>query len=446
MMMSNLSGEQGIDSAINLCTQGAMAAFRFAKWFMKASEAKGANQTGTLISDACSAYRGGFVKNSGNPELNTLLSDLSGIQIAPSGGNFIFFGDKSDLSYFWKKAAKDQPTVLLKQHIDSIPDEKLRVKVLSEMNKARADGLLAYDGRSFSLTEAGKKAVLKPNFIVSRLKKEAKQLERAAVSLAKDANVPMSKQGSFDTDDFFEAAMRRSQTMLKSTSSIEGRYEVFLPYEDKPRTFNITNSFEDKELNTTYYGMISKNNLKIDLPKEAFGVIAFKNAEEGKAYIREFPETVKECQKIFEDMGLKYTVPGEKWTETEDAYSVELDQTYERLNVPKSEAVKLDDERLQLDLDRNGSYRISTGNVGYNVDGERAMGNISRHYATTAVQSSTSVQTATKTIGAVADAIPPVEGVSAAAKTVMTAIAKIGDAASASVSVADQGISLSQKL
>ena len=446
MMMSNLSGEQGIDSAINLCTQGAMIAFRFTKWFMKTSEIKGANQTGSLISDACSAYRGGFVKNSGDPELNTLLSDLSGVQVSPNGGDFIFFGDKSDLSYFWKKTSQDQSTVLLKQHIDSIPDEKLRVKVLSEMNKARADGLLAYDGRSFSLTEAGKKAVLKPNFIVSRLKKEAKQLERAAISLAKDANVPLPKQGSFDTDDFFYAALERSMSNMSKTAPISGSYEVFLPYEDKPRTFNVINSFKNEKLNTTHYGMISKDGLRITLPKEAFGVIAFKNTEEGKAYIRAFPEKVKECQKIFEDMGLKYTVPGEKWTETENAYSVELDQPYERLNVPKSEAVKLDDERLQLDLDRNGSYRISTGNVGYNVDGERAMGNISRHYATTAVQSSTSVQTATKTIGAVADAIPPVEGVSAAAKTVMTAIAKIGDAASASVSVADQGISLSQKL
>ena len=112
-MMMNVSGEQSIDSALNMTTDGASNGFRFSKWIFKMgwrgtkfgwSHHKGAKHKQLeMMSDACSAYRGGCIRKSSKAELADLLNDLSGRDVARIGGNFLFLGDRTDLSLFWKR-------------------------------------------------------------------------------------------------------------------------------------------------------------------------------------------------------------------------------------------------------------------------------------------------------------------------------------------------------
>ena len=76
-MMVNISEEAGINGAMQLCTEATHGVGRFTSWLSRTtgsiartafgivknvSDKKGKNIS-ALVSDACSAYRGGFIKS-----------------------------------------------------------------------------------------------------------------------------------------------------------------------------------------------------------------------------------------------------------------------------------------------------------------------------------------------------------------------------------------------
>ena len=178
--LSHVTDEQGINSAMMLCGEGASGAYRLSKWGIKRAWNKRKSRRSTkpeqadpLVSDACSAYRGGYTSTD-NPENSTLLRDLSGKTNFPGNGEKPFFwtGEKDDLSWFWKKTERNTSVILPVETIDEIPEESLRARVRSTMEQARLDGLVDKVSNSYILTDKGQKEILDPEFIRRRLIKE----------------------------------------------------------------------------------------------------------------------------------------------------------------------------------------------------------------------------------------------------------------------------------
>ena len=175
---SHITDEQGINSAMMLAGTGAHGAYSLAKFCVKRElqkrKAKRAAETETeLVSDACSAYRGGTT-TSNNPEVHTLLQDLTGSPEMANASEKPFFwtGERGDLSYFWKKDEQGKPVVLKNETIEGIEDETVRAGVRSTMAQARMEGLLNRNGNDYILTDAGRNAILDPAFIKKRLVRE----------------------------------------------------------------------------------------------------------------------------------------------------------------------------------------------------------------------------------------------------------------------------------
>ena len=189
--LSHVTDEQGINSAMMLCGEGASGAYRLSKWGIKRAWNKRKSRRSTkpeqadpLVSDACSAYRGGYTSTD-NPENSTLLRDLSGKTNFPGNGEKPFFwtGEKDDLSWFWKKTERNTSVILPVETIDEIPDESLRARVRSTMEQARLDGLVDKVSNSYVLTDKGQKEILDPEFIRRRLIKECNLYANACENL-----------------------------------------------------------------------------------------------------------------------------------------------------------------------------------------------------------------------------------------------------------------------
>ena len=164
---SHVTDEAGINSAMMLAGAGAHGAYHLAKFcvkheLQKRKAKKTTEADDTLISDACSAYRGGTT-TSNDPEIHTLLQDLTG---SPDLGNA---GEKP---FFWKKDEQGKPVVLKNETIEGIEDEAVRTGVRSTVAQARMEGLLNRSGDDYFLTDAGKKVILNPTFIKKRLVRE----------------------------------------------------------------------------------------------------------------------------------------------------------------------------------------------------------------------------------------------------------------------------------
>ncbi len=175
---SHVTDEAGINSAMMLAGTGAHGAYHLAKFcvkheLQKRKAKKTTEADDTLISDACSAYRGGTT-TSNDPEIHTLLQDLTGSPDLGNAGEKPFFwtGERGDLSYFWKKDEQGKPVVLKNETIEGIEDEAVRTGVRSTVAQARMEGLLNRSGDDYFLTDAGKKVILNPTFIKKRLVRE----------------------------------------------------------------------------------------------------------------------------------------------------------------------------------------------------------------------------------------------------------------------------------
>ncbi len=196
-MMMNVSGEQGIDAALNFTTSGASTSFRFSKWIFKLGW-KGAklgwskhkavkDKQLEMMSDACSAYRGGYVHKGNSEELASLVRELGGNDATKLVGNELFLGDRTDLSLFWKKTEKNKPVTISRAKLEGIESADLRGRVISTFTKAQLDGLVAYDGNTYALTSKGREAILNPDFVLARIRGECKLFADANTQLQMDA-------------------------------------------------------------------------------------------------------------------------------------------------------------------------------------------------------------------------------------------------------------------
>ena len=400
-MMLNVTEEQSVNSAFNLTAQGISAGFRFSSWLEK-RKTKQANEADLqaqknateLRSDACSYYRGGYVQNADEPQMQELINDLRGTEFTRADGNFIFLGDKSDLSYFWKKNEANENIILPRSCIESIEDNSIKRGTLSALTQAKEKGFLTFDGEAYALTEKGKEAVLDPGFIANRLKAE---------------------------EVFYEKAWQG----LKDQSE---KLYVFTEAGAEPTEFYVIGSIKDGQ-GGEQMKLISDAKEEIMLPNDARGVIAFENKEAGAEFVKENPEKAAQMQRLIEmqrSAKEKELYPTENYAntyvESEDGYLVTLNNG-EKIELPKEDVIKLEDGSIKADIYYDKQYTLHVKDQKTTINGEglkeQLAKNATKATATASAAANTTVGAASAAAAnAAATAFPPAKAVTATVNVV----------------------------
>lgn len=400
-MMLNVTEEQSVNSAFNLTAQGISAGFRFSSWLEKRktkqtneADLQAQKNAAELRSDACSYYRGGYVQNADEPQMQELINDLRGTEFTRADGNFVFLGDKSDLSYFWKKNEANENIILPRSCIESIEDKSVKRGTLSVLTQAKEKGFLTFDGEAYALTEKGKEAVLDPGFIANRLKAE---------------------------EVFYEKAWQG----LKDQSE---KLYVFTEAGAEPTEFYVIGSIKDGQ-GGEQMKLISDAKEEIMLPNDARGVIAFESKDAGAEFVKENPEKAAQMQKLIEmqrSAKEKELYPTENYANTyvenENSYLVTLNNG-EKLELPKEDVVKLKDGSIKADIyyDKQYTLHVKDQKTAINGEGlrEQLAKNATKATATASTAANTTVGAATAAAAnAAATAFPPAKAVTATVNVV----------------------------
>ena len=387
-MMTQITDEQAINGALNICTQGGMAVTRFAGWFLRApgnmirmtgsiinytgkitekiKELKGRSEK-SLLEDACSYYRGGFVKNGAEPKMQELIADLRGTEFTRADGNFIFLGDKSDLSYFWKKNENNEPLVLLRSYVDSIDDPSIKRGTISALTQAKERGFLTFDGNAYALTKKGKEAVLDPGFIANRLKGE---------------------------EVFFEKAFQALKENLP-------KLYVFEELGKEPTEYYLIGTIKGAD-GQDFMKLMSEDKQELILPNEAKDKIAFENKEAGAEFVRENPDKAAELQeyvKAYKAEKNKELYPAENYKnpyeETENAYLITLNNG-NKLELPKEDVTKLEDGNIKADIYYDKEYTLYIKDQKTTINGDGVKGELTRNATKTTAETTKQTAEATK--------------------------------------------------
>lgn len=169
MIPFNISDEQPINTSAMMVGGMGRSAFRMSRWIARQRRAKRLENTG-LLKDALSVYRGGEAVKGDSQHLHELIRDLTGTTDLSAGKDFIFLGDRSDFSFFWRRE-KGKNIILDKQMIEQIPDAELKERVKSVMAMGVLDGSLLESKAGFTLSQKGEKLIYQMDFIMRRLKK-----------------------------------------------------------------------------------------------------------------------------------------------------------------------------------------------------------------------------------------------------------------------------------
>lgn len=393
-MMLNVTEEQSINSAFNLTAQGIRAGIHLHSWLEKRknetatkNDIETQKQETELRSDACSYYRGGHVENTNSTELQTLIQDLRGTEFTRADGNFVFLGDKSDLSYFWKKNEKNENVVLLRNYVDSIEDNSIKRGTLSALTQAKEKGFLTFDGNSYALTEKGKEAILDPGFIANRLKAE---------------------------EVFFE----KSWQGLKDNSQ---KFYVFTETNKEPTEYYLIGTIKGAEGND-FMKLISEDKQELILPGEAKGIIAFENKESGAEFVKENPDKIKDLQeyiKVYNMQKEKELFPTENYTnaytETENGYIIALNNG-DKLELPKEDVIKLENGNIKADIFYDKNYTLHIKDQKTTLNGEAVKEQLTKNATKTAETPITN--TVTNIIDGTATAFPPAKAVTSTVNVV----------------------------
>ena len=395
-MMLNVTEEQSVNSAFNLTAQGISAGFRFSSWLERRKTKQSADadiqaqkKAAELRSDACSYYRGGYVQNADEPQMQELINDLRGTEFTRADGNFVFLGDKSDLSYFWKKNEANENIILPRSCIESIEDKSIKRGTLSALTQAKEKGFLTFDGEAYALTEKGKEAVLDPGFIANRLKAE---------------------------EVFYEKAWQG----LKDRSE---KLYVFTEAGKDPTEFYVIGSIKDGQ-GGEQMKLISDAKEEIMLPNDARGVIAFESKDAGTEFVKENPEKAAQMQKLIEmqrSAKEKELYPTENYAntyvESEDGYIVTLNNG-EKIELPKEDVIKLEDGSIKADIYYDKQYTLHVKDQKTAINGEGLREQLAKN-ATKATAANTTVAAATAAAAnAAATAFPPAKAVTATVNVV----------------------------
>ena len=400
-MMFNVTEEQSVNGAFNLMSQGASAAKSLYSWLekrkqndLKQSELNVEQAKTDIRSDACSYYRGGYVANPNEAEFKALENGLRGTEFTRADGNFVFLGDKSDLSYFWKKNENNESVVLLRSYVDGIEDASVKRGTISALTQAKEKGFLTFDGEAYALTAKGKEAVLDPGFIANRLKAE---------------------------EVFYEKAWQG----LKDRSE---KLYVFTEAGADPTEFYVIGSIKDGQ-GGEQMKLISDAKEEIMLPNDARGVIAFESKEAGAEFVKENPEKAAQMQKLIEmqrSAKEKELYPTENYAntyvESEDGYLVTLNNG-EKIELPREDVIKLEDGSIKADIyyDKQYTLHVKDQKTAINGEGlrEQLAKNATKATATASTAANTTVGAATAAAAnAAATAFPPAKAVTATVNVV----------------------------
>lgn len=335
-MMLQVTEEQSVNGAFNLISQGASAAKSLYSWLekrkqndLKQSELNVEQAKTDIRSDACSYYRGGYVANPNEAEFKALENGLRGTEFTRADGNFVFLGDKSDLSYFWKKNENNESVVLLRSYVDGIEDASVKRGTISALTQAKEKGFLTFDGEAYALTAKGKEAVLDPGFIANRLKAEEVFFEKA-----------------------WQATKDNSQKLYVFTEAGKDPTEYY-------HIGNIKGS-DGKD----FMKLVSEDKQELILPEDAKGKIAFESKEAGAEFVKENPEKVKDLQeyvRVYNAEKEKELYPTEDYAnayvESENGYLITLNNG-EQLELPKEDVVKLENGNIKADIYYDKQYTL----------------------------------------------------------------------------------------
>ena len=335
-MMLQVTEEQSVNGAFNLISQGASAAKSLYSWLekrkqndLKQSELNVEQAKTDIRSDACSYYRGGYVANPNEAEFKALENGLRGTEFTRADGNFVFLGDKSDLSYFWKKNENNESVVLLRSYVDGIEDASVKRGTISALTQAKEKGFLIFDGEAYSLTEKGKTAVLDPEFIANRLKAE---------------------------EVFFEKAWQ-------ATKDNSQKLYVFTEAGKDPTEYYHIGNIKGADGNN-FMKLVSEDKQELILPEDAKGKIAFESKEAGVEFVKENPEKVKDLQeyiRVYNAEKEKELYPTEDYAnayvESENGYLITLNNG-EQLELPKEDVVKLENGNIKADIYYDKQYTL----------------------------------------------------------------------------------------
>ena len=335
-MMLQVTEEQSVNGAFNLISQGASAAKSLYSWLEKRkqndpkqSELNVEQAKTDIRSDACSYYRGGYVANPNEAEFKALENGLRGTEFTRADGNFVFLGDKSDLSYFWKKNENNESVVLLRSYVDGIEDASVKRGTISALTQAKEKGFLTFDGEAYALTAKGKEAVLDPGFIANRLKAEEVFFEKA-----------------------WQATKDNSQKLYVFTEAGKDPTEYY-------HIGNIKGS-DGKD----FIKLVNEDKQELILPEDAKGKIAFESKEAGAEFVKENPEKVKDLQeyvRVYNAEKEKELYPTEDYAnayvESENGYLITLNNG-EQLELPKEDVVKLENGNIKADIYYDKQYTL----------------------------------------------------------------------------------------
>lgn len=411
-MMLNVAEEQSVNSALNLTTQGISAGFRFSSWLERRKKNSAAEkdiqaqkEATELRSDACSYYRGGYAKNTDTAEMKELINDLRGTSFTRKNGNFVFLGDKSDLSYFWMKNEKNENVILKRSYVDSIEDASIKRGTLSALTQAKEKGFLTFDGEAYALTEKGKDAILDPGFIANRLKAE---------------------------EVFFEKAWQG----LKESSQ---KLYVFEEAGKEPTEYYHIGNIKGADGND-FMKLVNEDKQELILPEDAKGKIAFESKEAGAEFVKKNPDKVKDLQeyvRVYKAEKEKELYPSENYANTyeeaEGSYLVTLNNG-EKIELPKEDVVKLEDGSIKADIYYEKQYTLHIKEQKTAINGAGVKEQLSKNatkITTEATKATTDVASNTvSTVAKVATAVPPPEAVTATVNVVY----KIAQGASSAAS------------
>ena len=412
-MMFNVTEEQSVNGAFNLISQGASAAKSLYSWLekrkqndLKQSELNVEQAKTDIRSDACSYYRGGYVANPNEAEFKALENGLRGTEFTRADGNFVFLGDKSDLSYFWKKNEQNENVVLLRSCVDSIEDASIKRGTISALTQAKEKGFLTFDGEAYALTEKGKTAVLDPGFIANRLKAE---------------------------EVFFEKAWQG----LKENSQ---KLYVFEEAGKEPTEYYHIGNIKGADGND-FMKLVNEDKQELILPNDAKGKIAFESKEAGAEFVKENPDKAKDLQeyvRVYKAEKEKELYPSENYAntyvESENEYTVTLNNG-EKLELPKEDVVKLEDGSIKADIYYDKQYTLHIKDQKTTLSGagvkEQLAKNATKATAEAAKATASTVANATvNAADAAATAFPPAKAVTSTVNVVY----KIAQGASSAAS------------
>ena len=413
-MMFNVTEEQSVNGAFNLISQGASAAKSLYSWLekrkqndLKQSELNVEQAKTDIRSDACSYYRGGYVANPNETEFKALENGLRGTEFTRADGNFVFLGDKSDLSYFWKKNENNESVVLLRSYVDGIEDASVKRGTISALTQAKEKGFLTFDGEAYALTAKGKEAVLDPGFIANRLKAE---------------------------EVFFEEAWQAT----KDTSQ---KLYVFTEAGKDPTEYYHIGNIKGSD-GKDFMKLVSEDKQELILPEDAKGKIAFESKEAGTEFVKENPEKVKDLQeyvRVYNAEKEKELYPTEDYAnayvDSENGYLITLNNG-EQLELPKEDVVKLENGNIKADIYYDKQYTLYIKDQKTTLSGagvkEQLAKNATKATAQGAKSGASNVANgAANAIKGASSAYPPAKAVTSAVNVVY----KIAQSASSASSV-----------